>query len=66
MTLSTTFVFSTLTHVNIRQDNLFLPRRLQSSLVNAVNMNLDLIIVVIWVLALALTIVVKYGNALWS
>ena len=66
VTLSTTFVFSTLTHVNIRQDNLFLPRRLQSSLVNAVNMNLDLIIVVIWVLALALTIVVKYGNALWS
>lgn len=66
VTLSTTFVFSTLTHVNIRQDNLFLPRRLQSSLVNAVNMNLDLIIVVIWVLALALTIVVKYGNTLWS
>lgn len=66
VTLSTTFVFSTLTHVNIREENLFLPRRLQSALLSGIKMNLDLMIVVIWLLVLALTIVVKYGNTLWS
>lgn len=66
VTVSTTFVFSTLTHVNIRDGNLYLPRRLHVVLTDAMKANLDLMVVVIWLLILALGIVLKYGNGLWS
>ncbi|MEU5942574.1 vitamin K epoxide reductase family protein [Micromonospora sp. NPDC047548] len=66
VTVSTTLVFATLTHVNIRDGNLFLPPRLQSALVTAVRANLDLMVLVIWMLALTLAIVVKYGDLLFG
>ncbi len=66
VTVSTTFVFSTLTHVNIRDGNLFLPSRLHVALTDALKANLDLMVVVIWLLVLTLGIVLKYGNGLWS
>jgi uncharacterized membrane protein len=66
VTLSTTLVFSTLTHVNIRDGNLFLPARLQPTLVNGLKANFDLMILVIWVLILTLGILVKYGSGLWA
>lgn len=66
VTVSTTLVFSTLTHVNIRDGNLFLPPRMQSALAAAVRVNLDLMVVVIWMLVLVLAIVVKYGDLLFG
>jgi len=66
VTLSTTLVFATLTHVNIRDGNLFLPARLQETLAGALRANLDLIVVVIWLLTLTLAVVVKYGDLLFG
>ena len=64
VTVSTTLVFSTLTHVNIRDGNLYLPRRIQAAAVRFVQNNLDLMAIVIWMLALTLAIVAKYGDTL--
>jgi uncharacterized membrane protein len=66
VTVSTTLVFATLTHVNIRDNNLFLPERLRTALVRGLRTNLDLVIVVIWLLILALAVVVKYGDLLFG
>ena len=66
VTVSTTLVFATLTHVNIRDGNLLLPRRIQSALRNAVSADLDAIALTIWLLALALAVVTRYGNALFG
>lgn len=66
VTVATTLVFFEMTHVNIRDDNLFLPRRVQSIARAAVRANIDLILTVIWLLTLALLIVLKYGNALFA
>jgi uncharacterized membrane protein len=64
VTLSTTMVFSTLTHVNIRDNNLYLKPNLQASLASAIRANLDLMVVVIWLLVLALAVVLRYGETL--
>jgi uncharacterized membrane protein len=64
VTVSTTLVFTTLTHVNIRDGNLFLPPRLQAALRDGVKADLDAIAVTIWLLVLALAVVLKYGDAL--
>jgi len=64
VTASTTLVFTTLTHVNIRDGNLPVPRRAQSALRAALAADLDAIAVTIWLLALALAVVLKYGDAL--
>ncbi|MEV8511468.1 vitamin K epoxide reductase family protein [Dactylosporangium sp. NPDC051484] len=66
VTVSTTLVFSTLTHVNIRDRNLFLPPRVQAALSTMIRANLDLMVVVIWMLVLVLAIVVKYGDRLFG
>jgi len=66
VTVSTTLVFTTLTHVNIRDGNLPLPARLRSVLKSAVSADLDAIAVTIWLLALALAVVTKYGSALFG
>lgn len=64
VTVSTTLVFATLTHVNLRDGNLFLPGRVGSALARAVRADLDALLVTIWLLVLALLIVLKYGAAL--
>jgi len=66
VTASTTLVFSTLTHVNIRDGNLFLPPRVQRTLRNAVAADLDALAVTIWLLALVLAVILKYGAALFA
>lgn len=66
VTLSTTLVFATLTHVNIRDDNLFLPRRAQAFLSTAIKANLDLVVVAIWLLVLVLAVVLEYGEQLFA
>jgi uncharacterized membrane protein len=66
VTISTTLVFATLTHVNIRDNNLYLPARLQTALAAGLRANLDLVIVVIWLLIVVLAVVVKYGDLLFG
>jgi len=66
VTVSTTLVFATLTHVNIRDGNLLLPRRVQSALKSAISADLDAIAVTIWLLALTLAVVTKYGSSLFG
>ncbi len=66
VTVSTTLVFATLTHVNIRDDNLPLPDRTRGVLKSAIDADLDAIVVTIWLLILALAVVSTYGAALFD
>lgn len=66
ITLATTLVFFEMTYVNIRDDNLFLPRRAQAALTRFVRSDLDMILVVVWLLVLVLAVVLKYGEALFA
>lgn len=66
VTVSTTLVFATLTHVNIRDGNLYLPTRAAAALKAAVAAELDAIATTIWLLVLALMAVLKYGDALFG
>lgn len=66
VTVSTTLVFVSLTHVNIRDGNLYLPDRLQRGARQFIHADLDVMAVTIWLLALALAVVLKYGSALFS
>ena len=66
VTLSTTLVFSTLTHLNIRDDNLFLPRRLQSALQAGLRLGLDLLVVLAWLALVVGLVFAKYGTALFG
>ena len=66
VTVATTLGFFEITHVNIRDNNLYLPRRVKEFAQSAVRANLDLLLVVIWLLVLALLIVLKYGDALFA
>jgi uncharacterized membrane protein len=64
VTLSTTLVWLELMHINIRDDNLRLPRRLQAVLAAGLRLRLDLIGGVVWVLLLVLAVVLRYGEQL--
>jgi hypothetical protein len=66
ITVATTLVFFEMTYVNIRDDNLFLPRRVQAALTGFIRANLDLFVLVVWLLVLVLAVVVKYGEALFA
>ncbi len=66
VTVSTTLVFATLTHVNVRDGNLPLPPRMYSALNSAINADLDAIAVTIWLLVLVLAVVSKYGSTLFG
>lgn len=66
ITVATTLVFFEMTRINIRDNNLYLPQRIQQALSSAVRSNLDVMAVIAWLLTLVLLIVVKYGNALFS
>ncbi|WP_433221544.1 vitamin K epoxide reductase family protein [Dactylosporangium sp. CS-047395] len=64
VTVSTTLVFATLTHVNVRDGNLPLSARAAPALRAAFAADLDAIAVTIWLLVLVLVVVLKYGTAL--
>lgn len=66
VTLSTTLVFTSLSHVNIRDDNLFLPQRLSRALQSGLRMGLDAVVVSVWLLVVAALIIGKYGALLVS
>lgn len=66
VTVATTLVFFEMTYINIRDDNLYLPRRIKEFAQGAVRANFDLLLLVIWLLVLVLLIVLKYGYALFG
>jgi uncharacterized membrane protein len=66
VTLSTTLVFATLTHLNIRDNNLYLPDRVQQALASGLRMGLDLLIVVLWLAVVVAMVFAKYGAALFG
>lgn len=66
VTLSTTLVFTSLTHVNIRDNNLFLSPRLHKALRSWLEVGADALIVVAWLGAIVVAIVLKYGAALFG
>ena len=66
VTVATTLVWFELTRINVLQDNLYLPRRMQSVLESAVRSGMDVVLGVSWVLLMALAVVLKYGEALFA
>lgn len=66
VTLSTTLVFTSLTHVNIRDNNLYLPTRVNDALKSALRMGVDALVITLWMAFLITAVVVKYGPALWA
>ena len=59
-------MFSSLTHFNIREDNLFLPRGLQRRAVEFVRNDTDVYLVAIWLVLLVAVILAKYGAAVFG
>ena len=66
ITLSTTLVFSSLTHVNLRDNNLFLSERAHQRATAALRMGLDTLIVVLWLAAIIVLVFTHYGAALFA
>ena len=66
ITLSTTLVFSSLTHVNLRDNNLFLPERAHRIATAGLRMGLDALIVIVWLAAVVVLVVTHYGSALFA
>lgn len=64
VTVSTTLVFTSLTHVNIRDGNLFLPERVSAAARRFVANDLDALLVTLVLLAMATMIAVKYATVL--
>jgi len=66
VTLSTTLVFATLTHFNIREGNLYLPPRAQRSAREFVDADNDVIVVAAWLVVLVALVLLKYGAAVFA
>lgn len=66
ITLSTTLVFTSLTHINIRDNNLFLSERAHAAASAGLRMGLDALIVIVWLAAIVTLVVVHYGSALFA
>ena len=66
ITVATTLVFFEMTHVNIRDNNFYLPPHVHEALASALRARLDVLLVVAWLLVLVLLVVLKYGEALFA
>ncbi|MFT3831979.1 MAG: vitamin K epoxide reductase family protein [Micropruina sp.] len=60
VTLSTTLVFTSLTHVNIRDGNLYLPATASRAARALIAHDLDLLLVALWLVGITAMVVVKY------
>jgi len=65
ITLSTTLVFTSLTHVNIRDGNLYLPPRASQLARGFVRADLDALLVAVWLLGIAAMVITKYATVLF-
>jgi len=66
VTLSTTLVFASLTHVNIRDNNLFLPARAHEAAKAALRMGIDIAFVTLWLAVVAGLVFWKYGASVFG
>lgn len=66
VTLSTTLVFTSLTHVNLRDNNLFLPPRAHEASKAALRMGLDAVVVTLWLVAVVGLVFWKYGASVFG
>lgn len=66
VTVSTTLVFASLLHVNVLDDNLYLPARVQAAWKNFFEKDNDILVIVAWLILLAAAIVLKYGAGLFA
>lgn len=66
VTLSTTFVFFSMTRYNIREDNLFLPKQLEKTLKHWIDKDYDKLLLFSIIFASIVLIIVKYGDSLIS
>ncbi|MEK7621029.1 MAG: vitamin K epoxide reductase family protein [Patescibacteria group bacterium] len=66
VTLSTTFVFFSMTRYNIREDNLFLPKQLEKNLKHWIEKDYDKLLMFIIVFVSIVLIFAKYGDSLIS
>lgn len=65
ITVSTTLVFTSLTHVNIRDGNLYLPQGASRLARGFVRADLDALFVTLWLLGIAAMVVTKYATVLF-
>ena len=66
ITLSTTLVFWSLTHYNLREGNLFLPARVERVAREFVRSDNDVFVVAAWLILLIALILAKYGAAIFG
>ncbi|HEY8720452.1 vitamin K epoxide reductase family protein [Pengzhenrongella sp.] len=66
ITLSTTLVFWSLTHFNLREGNLLLPAALERKALEIVKSDSDVYIVAAWLVLLIALILLKYGAAVFG
>ena len=64
VTLTTTLVWFALTRYNIRENNLYLPKRIQSQLETMVKKDYDKFAMWLLIVAVIAAILVKYGNGI--
>jgi uncharacterized membrane protein len=62
VTLSTTFVFFSMTRYNLREDNLYLPKKYKKIAKNFVKKDYDKLALASIIVIVAAIIIVKYGN----
>ena len=65
ITLSTTRVFTSLTHVNIRDGNLYLPPRASRLARGFVAADLDALLVTVWLLGITALVVTRYAAVMF-
>lgn len=65
VTVSTTFVLFSITRYNIRENNLYLPKKLQKAAHNFIEKDFDKLLLAILVVAMFAGIFLKYGEALF-
>ena len=66
VTLSTTLVFASLTHVNIRDNNLFLSARAHEAAQAALRMGIDIAAVTVWLVVIVGLVFWKYGSSVFG
>lgn len=66
VTVSTTGVFASLTHVNLRDNNLFLPARAHAAATTGLRLGLDVLFVVAWLGLLGALVLIIHGAALFA
>jgi hypothetical protein len=66
VTLSTMFVFFSMTRFNIRENNLYLPKKIQKSLHQFIERDFDKLALGGLIVLMAAAIIIKYGGAIFA